>query len=333
MTRHFLSRQTLLLTAILCALSLVFAQPAAADPDEGSIDGELSEAIDAYLEAEQVLAGTKERQKEIKTEIKEGKARIKELSKEVNAFAEAAYRNGGISSAAAILSTGSPERAVEGISIINYLGEQQGRQMQDLLDARESLEAEKEALADEVEAAAQAVKDMRSARDQAANNIAAGGGGDSAGPTPGNFRAADPAPRNSDGTWPYEGCDVDDPTTNGCISGRTLHALQQSIYTGFDRYTACYRSAEDGGEHPRGKACDFSVEPGGFGGHAGGEAFTYGENLAAWLVENAGALGVRYVIWNNQIWEPANGGWGYYAGCGGGNPSCDHTNHVHLSMI
>ena len=63
---------------------------------------------------------------------------------------------------------------------------------------------------------------------------------------------------------------------------------------------------------------------------AGGEDKTYGDNLAAWFVENASALGVMYVIWYNRYWDPAQG-WIAYTG-GGGDPSSDHTNHVHLSL-
>ncbi|MGH8792390.1 MAG: hypothetical protein ACRDXX_07075, partial [Stackebrandtia sp.] len=128
------------------------------------------------------------------------------------------------------------------------------------------------------------------------------------------------------------GCTADDPTTDGCITPRMDHALTQSIKAGFQRYVSCYRSVQDGGEHPLGRACDLSAQAGGFGGAAGGDDKVYGDNLAAWFVENASTLGVKYVIWYNQFWDPANG-WGPYSGGGSGNPSSDHTNHVHVSVI
>ena len=37
-----------------------------------------------------------------------------------------------------------------------------------------------------------------------------------------------------------------------------------------------------------------------------------------------------YVIWYRQIWLPSSG-WKSYSG-GNGDPSSDHTNHVHLSV-
>jgi hypothetical protein len=141
---------------------------------------------------------------------------------------------------------------------------------------------------------------------------------------------ARPAPRDSDGSWPPQACSRPDPTTSGCVSPRTLHALTEARRAGFGRFTSCYRS---GGpyEHPKGRACDYSAQPRGFGGHAQGVDRTYGNNLAAFFVRNADRLGVLYVIWYRQIWLPTTG-WKSYGGAHG-DPSSDHTNHVHLSLL
>ena len=37
-----------------------------------------------------------------------------------------------------------------------------------------------------------------------------------------------------------------------------------------------------------------------------------------------------YVIWFKQIWTPAAGWHAYHSGQG--DPSSDHTNHVHMSI-
>jgi hypothetical protein len=68
----------------------------------------------------------------------------------------------------------------------------------------------------------------------------------------------------------------------------------------------------------------------GGGGVASGGDKTYGNNLAAYFIRNADALAVLYVIWFKQIWLPSSG-WKAYSG-GNGDPSSDHTNHVHLSV-
>jgi hypothetical protein len=110
-----------------------------------------------------------------------------------------------------------------------------------------------------------------------------------------------------------------------------VHAYQEARLAGFTRYTACFRH-QSFGEHPKGRACDFSVTPGGFAGtSATGGDKAYGDRLAGWLMANASRLGVLYVIWYRQIWFPGLG-WRTYTRCGGDAASC-HTNHVHLSEV
>ena len=69
---------------------------------------------------------------------------------------------------------------------------------------------------------------------------------------------------------------------------------------------SCHRSGGSG-EHPKGRACDFAAQKGGFGGDATGGDRTYGNNLAAYFLRNADRLGVLYVIWYRQIWLPSSG--------------------------
>lgn len=50
-----------------------------------------------------------------------------------------------------------------------------------------------------------------------------------------------------------------------------------------------------------------------------------GGQVSAWAVANATRLGIKYVIWNRQIWYPGKG-WGPYTG------SSPHIDHVHISF-
>ena len=74
---------------------------------------------------------------------------------------------------------------------------------------------------------------------------------------------ASPAPRNSDGGFSPEGCNTPDPTTGGCITPRTLHMYKEVKKAGFNRFVGCHRN---GGpfEHPKGRACDWSLQKSGF---------------------------------------------------------------------
>jgi hypothetical protein len=107
------------------------------------------------------------------------------------------------------------------------------------------------------------------------------------------------------------------------------HAYLEARAAGFQRFTHCNRPASFG-EHPLGRACDFSVTPTGFGGIASGAAKTYGDRLASFFIANADRLGVLYVIWFRRIWMPSTG-WQPYSS--GPDPSASHRNHVHLSVL
>jgi hypothetical protein len=172
-----------------------------------------------------------------------------------------------------------------------------------------------------------AIMDTR--KKQAERALAAVSSGAGSGFGGGGSATATPAPRNSDGSWPPESCRVNDPTTSGCITARTLHALNQAKAAGFTRFVSCHRNGGSG-EHPKGRACDFAAQKGGFGGVASGGDKTYGTNLANYFIRNSDRLGVLYVIWFKQIWLPSSG-WRKY-NSGNGDPSSDHTNHVHLSV-
>ncbi len=63
---------------------------------------------------------------------------------------------------------------------------------------------------------------------------------------------------------------------------------------------------------------------------ASGGDRTYGDNLSVYFIDNSRRLGVLYVIWFKRIWLPSSG-WRAYSR-GRGDPSSDHTNHVHLSI-
>jgi len=167
---------------------------------------------------------------------------------------------------------------------------------------------------------------MAKRKAQAENALKAAGQGEDAGPASsgGGSKKASPGSNLSGGC-------VRDPTgTGGCVSRRLVHAMNEAKAAGFNRFVKCYRP-QNSGEHPKGRACDFASDKNGFGGVATGSSRTYGDDLADFFIENARALGVLYVIWFKRIYLVSSGRWKSYSGAGG-DPSTDHTNHVHLSV-
>ncbi|MEV0645944.1 hypothetical protein AB0I28_11840 [Phytomonospora sp. NPDC050363] len=325
----------MLVAVLVTVLAVLVNSPAAiADPDdEGGtkeMREQLDEAIGNYNDARDALKGSKERQDKLEKQVVEGEEDVKVLTAQVADIAGAMYENGGMSSAKAFLASSTPDDTLDGMVLVSYLGEESAKKIKELTGAREDLEAKVALLDDEIAEQKENVEKMEKERSKAAQAIAAFGGDATTGPTTSDAPAPRPVDRDPNGSLPGEGCSKQDPTNpSGCLTPRTLHNLEETEIAGWSRFVACYRGGSFG-EHPQGRACDFSVTPGGFGGEAYGEAKAYGDNLAGWYVEHADALGVLYVIWYRKIWMPGQG-WTTYDGAGG-EPNSDHTNHVHLSV-
>jgi hypothetical protein len=323
--------------ALLCLVLLAMLVPdraiaAPGDENEGttpSVRQALDNALRDYNDAQGRLTTSLQRQSTLAEEAKTSDLRLNLLKAEANQIAAAAYR-GTRMNATAVLTTGSPDGFLHAVTTVQYLAIRDDRQLRELAAAQRTHEEQQRKLADEIKLQQDQVAVMAKRKKEAENALKQVGGGQlSAGVVPAKATAK-PAPRNSDGSWPAESCNQDDPTTTGCLTPRTLHALNEARLAGYTRYTACFRNAGSG-EHPKGRACDFAPTTQGFvDAIPTGADKTYGDKVAGWLIGNANALGVMYVIWWKQIWFPG-GGWQSYSG--DGTPAGDHYNHVHLSMV
>ncbi|HZE38059.1 MAG TPA: hypothetical protein VE172_04530 [Stackebrandtia sp.] len=316
-----------LVLAIIAALGLlvgpVTSSPAYADDEKVKLNKKLEAANKDYVKAKKKVEAANKRQKRLRADIARDKKQIDKLSDDIGDFAEAMYMSGGLSTATAVLSAGSPDTAIDSLSTVNYLGEQSAGGLNKLKAAAEDLDAAKDSLADQIDAAKKAAAKKKKAKERAQAAVDKANGG----PSSGSGGAASPFPGGG------SGCSENDPTgTGGCVTPRMLHAYNEVRKAGYTRYTKCWRQESSSqGEHGLGRACDFSVSTGGFGGVASGGDKEYGNNLAGWAVNNASALEIYYVIWYNRIWM-ASTGWADYSSGHTGNPSQDHTNHVHISV-
>ncbi|MEV4465755.1 hypothetical protein AB0J51_19290 [Micromonospora echinofusca] len=303
-----------------------------------ALRAQLEAASKGYLDAKRALDTSAKRQQQLAAQLKTTEVELTARSAKVGEIAGAAYRTGRLSVASALLNSGSPDGFMDRAAALDAVAAKEDRALRELQQTRDEAARTKLALDGEIREQRKQVTVMAKRKEQAERALtvanqkqqqrqSAGGGGSPGGTS---SKTAKAAPRNSDGSWPRESCSVNDPTpANGCITPRTLHALNQAKAAGFTRYVSCYRPGGSG-EHPKGRACDFAAQKGGFGGDATGGDRTYGNNLAAFYVRNADRLAVLYVIWYRQIWLPSSG-WKSYSGANG-DPSSDHTNHVHLSV-
>jgi hypothetical protein len=348
--RHRTVRRRLApLLALLVAISglaVVTAGPASAAPaplaapgdsgDDGeggskSLIEQLEAASKGFVEAKEALEQSKKRQGQLTELLKTIDAELAPRQDALDEIAQQTYRTGRLGPMTALLTASSTGSLLDRAQTLETVAVKQDHALRELKDTRAKQEQAKLAVDASIREQQKQLTVMAKRKAQAENALkAANQGGDAGGSASGGSSSqAGATRRNSDGSLPGEGCSINDPTTSGCITPRTLHAMQEAKKDGFTRFVSCFRPSGSG-EHPKGRACDFAADKNGFGGDATGSSKTYGNRLADYFIANASRLGVLYVIWFRRIWLPSSG-WKSYSGAGG-DPSSDHTNHVHLSM-
>ncbi|SMX69639.1 Peptidase family M23 [Brevibacterium sp. 239c] len=135
---------------------------------------------------------------------------------------------------------------------------------------------------------------------------------------------------------PFEGDPnqmVDDPTSDGQMTARTLHLYQQATAAFPDTSWACW-SPRPGtvSEHPLGRACDITF------GNAIGSVPTpaqleAGWELTNWMKDHAEALGVEYLIWQDKIWSLARDAEGWRTYTRGTDVTTKHIDHLHVTVV
>lgn len=331
-------RLSLLLGALVALLAILGSSaPSYAEPgtdDEGgslSLREQLELAATNYYNAKATLTQSQQRQAEITTKLRDAELSLARLSTEVANIAAGRYQGAQLNVLTGLFTgQGNPQQLLDGAALSEYLVWRDDEHLREYRTAKDEAGLQQTLLDAEVAIQAKALADLDQQKRDAEKALAAVGGMVSSGYS-GPVPEAQPAPRNADGSWPRESCSVNDPTTGGCVTPRMFHAINEARLAGFTRFVSCWRT-QSWGEHPKGRACDFSAQQSGFGGTASGEDKRYGDRLAAWCRENAEALGVLYVIWYRQIWMPGVG-WRAYSSGGSSDASTAHTNHVHLSML
>ena len=333
-------RYWFLATMLALVIAVLMPGTAYADPDpnnpnvdgsEASLAANLTKIAEGYYAAQAALATSQQQQAQAVVTLRDAKLTLTRLSVSVDAVAAARYEGQQLSIVSGLLSAnGDTSTLLQGAAIADFLVWQDDEQIRQADQARDAATKAQADLDSALKAQAKALSDLNSQKSAAEQALAKVGGMVTTGYS-GPAQPAQPAPRNPNGSWPRESQSVIDPTgTGGKITPRMYHTLIEAQLAGFTRYTKCWRT-QSWGEHPLGRACDFSVSVGNFGGVATGDDKAYGTRLAAWAVNNADALGIMYVIWFRQIWMPGIGWRAYQAD--GTDPSAEHENHVHISVL
>ncbi|MFG2047460.1 coiled-coil domain-containing protein [Micromonospora sp. NPDC048935] len=326
--------------AVIAALTVLagpqpaHAAPTTPTPSGHEEDGEpklLNDVIEQanrdYSAAKSKLDKSKKRQLELALAVDRAKADLDALAPQVGQIAAQSYRTGRIGALAMLLESDAPDTFVQRAAMLDEINMVNENKLAEVNAAKARAEEAKLALDTEVREQQKQTAVMAKRKNEADKALSlVGGKGFTGGLVDATSPVAKIGPgRTADGDWKAQSCSEDDPTTSGCITPRTLHAYKEVKRAGFNRFVGCYRP---GGpwEHPKGRACDWSLQKSGFAPWHNEDTRTYGNNVAAFLIRNADRLGIYYVIWNRQIWFPASG-WKSYSG-----PS-NHTDHVHMSLL
>lgn len=337
-------RRNVLAAALLSVIALVagLASPAGAEPtdppDERSkldtMRSNLESAAIAYLDTDAALSASVKKQADLNKQLVLAKLDMARAKVSVAKYAGTAYKTGRVGTLEMILNATSPDQFLGRAVAINKMTQRDQARLAELVDARRRAEEATLGLQAVIAFQTKLKKELAQRRHAAELALSKMGAYAVNGWMDPSSPAAVPAPRNPDGSWPRERCVINDPTTSGCITPRTLHALKQAKEAGFTRYVSCFRPGNRY-EHPKGRACDFSAERDGFhNSNASGGDKLYGDKLASFYVKNARALGVMYVVWYCKVWLVGSG-WKRYSSTGsncGDAPAGDHTNHVHVSI-
>lgn len=315
-------------TPATAAPRLLAAPGDSGDDGEGgsaSLIEKLEKASKGFVEAKAKLKTSKAQQTKLAAELKKLDGDLGPQQDRLDLLASQAYTAGRGGPMAALLSSDSAEGFLGRAETLAIVAADQNRAIQDLKTTRETQQKAKDAIDIAIKDQQKQVTVMAKQKEQAEAALKAANQGNDASSSSDGGGSDDAAPGPT-GT----SCSQTDPTgTGGCVTPTLLHAYKEARADGFTRFTKCWRT-QNSGEHPKGRACDFSAEKGTFGGDATGADKTYGNNLANYFINNADDLNVLYVIWYRRIWLPSSG-WKSYSGAGG-DPSSDHTNHVHLSV-
>jgi hypothetical protein len=319
------------LTAVMAVPATAAPAPLTAPGDHGD-DGEggskslieqLEDASKGYVEAKEALDDSKKRQSRLILLIRQLDGQLGPRQQAIDEIVQETYRVGRLGPMKALLTAESTGSMLDRAETLESIAVKQDRALRDLKEARDKQQRAKLAVDAEIRDQQKQLTIMAKRKAQAENALKAAGQGQDAKGS-GSGKSSTAASFNGG-----SGCNTDPTGTGGCITARMRHAYDQARNAGFTRYTKCYRQ-QSSGEHGKGRACDFSAHKGTFGGAATGGDRTYGDNLANFFINNSGRLGVLYVIWYRRIWLPSSG-WKSYSGAGG-DPSSDHSNHVHLSV-
>lgn len=311
-------RAALSLTALATAILVALPGTAQAEPDDDEVDideltrraEELEEAYDGELLQ---FTEIKERVEKAEEDLEEIEERLESSRVGVSTIASTQYKSGGaFDPSFEVIFSSDPEEMFTDAATLAYLGESQAEQIAELVATRDEAAEVAEELQSEKDEAAELIEELEAERESVEERIKEYE----------EQQVPDPPETPGNGTIP-------ESAKGWGWSGATprMAAIRDEIVMRFGAPypVGCLRSSAD--DHGTGQACDFMMSAG--GGLPSAENKSLGMQISQYAIDNADRLGVKYVIWEQQIWHSANRQWKWMEDRG--SYTQNHYDHVHIS--
>lgn len=308
------SRRALPLAAATVGVAtlLSLSGVAHADPDEVDIDEltqraeELEESYDGELLQ---FTEIKDRVDEAEETLEELEGRLESSRTGVSVIAAAQYKSNGFDPMMQIVFSSDPEEMFADAATVDYLGESQSEEITDLIDLRDDQATVTEELQGELSEASDLIDTLEEEREEVTERIA-------------EYEAEQVPETPGDGSIP------DSARGGGWEQTQPrMAAIRDEIIMEFGAPfpVGCYRPSAD--DHGDGRACDFMMSA---NGAAPAEADRQlGTQIADYGIANADRLGIKYIIWEQQIWQSTSRQWTFMNDRG--DLTQNHYDHVHIS--
>ncbi|PDP84831.1 hypothetical protein CQJ94_25690 [Glycomyces fuscus] len=308
-------RAALSLTALAATLMVALPGTALAEPDNDEVDidelnrraEELEESYDGELLQFNEI---KDRVDKAEQDLEEVEERLDASRSGVSTIASTQYKaGGGLDPAFQVIFSSDPESMFADAATLSYLGQSQSEQISELVQTRDEAALVTEELQTELAEAEELIETLEEEREEVETRIEE-----------------------------YEAEQIPETPGNGSIpasaqgpgwSGATprMAAIRDEIVQNFGAPypVMCLRSSAD--DHGTGQACDFMMSAGGAMPSAANQSL--GSQISQFGIDNADRLGIKYIIWEQQIWHSASRQWKWMEDRGSNTQN--HYDHVHIS--
>lgn len=310
--------RTSLIVGLVAAVSLLTHTPAHAEPEEEEVDiEELNDRADAleeeyegelpqYNSAKEAVATAQEKLDNVEE-------RLEAAEEDASRVAAAQYKGTGIDPTLEVVMSSSPDNTLDNAAMAGRVSEANGERVVNLTELQDARAEASEDAESELTEAKELVDDLEAQRDEVLEKIE-------------KYEEEQVPETSGNGTVPAS-------AKGWGFNGATarMAAIRDEIIQQFGAPypVGCVRQSSD--DHGIGKACDFMMSNN--GGHPSAENKQLGQQIANYAQANADRLGVKYVIWEQRIWDSRNPGAGWKLMEDRGNPTQNHYDHVHVSSF